>query len=237
MKDGSKAKIFLAADRGHTETAWFRSYNTFNFGGYQSDYKTPFGELYVWNDDTLAGGKSFQVTVEEDSYVLLLPVVGALQYNDGVGNESLLQAGQVFFCFAAKGTAVRLTNPYEESLINFLQGWFKAENAVPSASTLTSFQLDDEKNRLLQILAAAAGINCSIGKFDGRSEGVFRTTNIHSRVFVFIVQGAFEVQNRLLETRDGLALWETNEIAFEALSNEAIILIAEMAATQQKARP
>lgn len=46
-------------------------------------------------------------------------------------------------------------------------------------------------------------------------------------VFAFVIEGAFEIQGRLLEAKDGLALWNDNEIEMEALSNGAIILLIE----------
>ena len=45
---------------------------------------------------------------------------------------------------------------------------------------------------------------------------------------VFVIHGAFEVENRLLESRDGLAIWNTDRIELEALSNEAILLLLEI---------
>jgi hypothetical protein len=51
----SKGKIYLAEERGLNETDWFRSYNTFNFGKYQHEFKKPFSSLYVLNEDTLGG--------------------------------------------------------------------------------------------------------------------------------------------------------------------------------------
>ena len=228
-KDSSKAKIFLAGERGHTETEWFRSYNTFNFGSYQSEHKKPFGNLYVLNDDTLAAGRSFSMRVEEDSAILLLPVVGAVEYKDDISNKHLLHAGQIFFCFVPKGTTYILTNPYEEELVNFIQAWFTLGLTDNTFSSLLSCNLDEAQNTLIEIIKPQNGIRCLAGKFDGRKEGLFSASPKSSRVFVFIIQGAFEVQNRLLETRDGLALWETAEVEFEALSNEAIILFIEMA--------
>lgn len=44
----------------------------------------------------------------------------------------------------------------------------------------------------------------------------------------FVLQGTFEVENRLLEAKDGLALWNTANIELEALSNEAILLLLEV---------
>jgi len=44
--------------------------------------------------------------------------------------------------------------------------------------------------------------------------------------FVFIIEGAFVIQNRLPDQRGGLALWNLNsDLEGEALPNEAIILI------------
>jgi hypothetical protein len=68
---------------------------------------------------------------------------------------------------------------------------------------------------------------CHIGKFDGRKEGTHIVTDAGKGIFVFVIEGAFEVQNRLLQLRDGLALWNTASIEFEALSNDAILLLLE----------
>jgi quercetin 2,3-dioxygenase len=47
-------------------------------------------------------------------------------------------------------------------------------------------------------------------------------------MFVYILEGAFEVQYRLMEKGDGLALLNTRNMEIEALSNDAIILILDM---------
>ena len=47
-------------------------------------------------------------------------------------------------------------------------------------------------------------------------------------LFVFVIEGAFEVQYRLLHPRDRLVLWEADTIEWEALSNDAVILVIEM---------
>ena len=52
--------------------------------------------------------------------------------------------------------------------------------------------------------------------------------NKEAGAFVFVIEGAFEVQGTLLHERDGLALWKTEEVEMEALSNEAIILVIEL---------
>ena len=52
--------------------------------------------------------------------------------------------------------------------------------------------------------------------------------NKNNGIYAFIIEGVFEVQDRLLHTKDALDLWNTDEIDFEALSNGAILLLFEV---------
>lgn len=231
--------MFPAGERGHTETEWFRSYHAFNFGEHQNEHKVPWGPLYVLNDDTLAGGKSVQLSVEENSVIVLLPVVGAVKYADSIGNEAVLEASQINILHVRKGTSVTLSNDYEEELINYLQIWLKSPTGKEIESGLFSFDIDYNRNQLTDLLASGqralnspSNLKLYIGKFSGRMETVYKLCDSRKGVFVFVLQGAFEVQYRLLEARDGLALWDVDEIELEALSNDAIILLMEISLEQ-----
>lgn len=236
MRDYSSGKIFLAGERGCTENSWFRSYNTFNFGSYQNHHKTPVWPLYVLNDDTLAGGKCLSLTVEEHTDVLMLPIVGAITYKDDVGHESLIEAGQVQLSAIPKGSNIQVSNPYEKELVNFIQLWFKQPNPEVHEPLISRFDIDRHKNELIEVLPVLTNANkslikhprVSIGKFWGRQEIVYTKVWQDSNVFVFVLEGAFEVQYRLLEAKDGLALNGVKEIEIEALSNDAILLVIEM---------
>jgi hypothetical protein len=49
----------------------------------------------------------------------------------------------------------------------------------------------------------------SIGKFDAREEANYLLENKTTGLFVFVTEGAFEVQGTLLHARVGLAMWDT----------------------------
>lgn len=219
----TKGKIFLADERGHNEVSWYRSYNTFNFGRYQNEYKTPAGNLYVLNDDTLAPGGSIRMGVEEDTGIVLLPMVGAIEYVDNLGNKGALQAGEAQLLNIPKGGFIRITNPFEHELVGFLQLWTKMPTNG-KANQHASFDLDKNKNQLIGLFDA---IDLSIGQFDGRAEAEYKPNNPGAALFMFVIDGEFEAQHRLLHARDGLALWDVAAVEMEALSNEAIILVVE----------
>jgi quercetin 2,3-dioxygenase len=229
MVQQNKGKIFLADERGHNEMEWFRSYNTFNFGRYQLDHKTPFGPLYVLNDDTLAGGKSISMTVEADSEIWLIPVVGAITYSDNRGHSTIIEAGECQVYDIPTNTTIQIGNLYDDELVNFLQLWFyKTGIEENSAPQLIPFDIVNYKNQLVPIPVHNTPYQFGIGKYAGREESTYKLHSPNNGLFVYVIEGAFEVQYRLLHARDGLALWEAEEIEWEALSNDAIILVMEM---------
>lgn len=227
-----QAKIFLAEDRGLSQLDWFRSYSTFNFGNYQNENKKPFGTLQVCNENTLAAGRGMKMTVEENTEVIILPLVGTLLFKNNLGDEAHVSPGQVQLFSATAGMDYELMNPFKkEELVNFLQLWlYKNDGVFKPFSQQFNFDLD-KTNRLISIIDPAQLHQpsfCFIGKYDGRKKDEYTLQNKKNGIYVFVIEGAFEVQDRLLHAKDSLAIWNTGEIDFEALSNNAILLLLEI---------
>ncbi|MCF0056829.1 pirin family protein [Dyadobacter sp. CY356] len=231
----TKGQIYLASQRGCSQLPWFRSFHTFNFGLYKEQNREPFGNLQVCNDDTLAGGKSFKMQLEVNTEVILIPVVGAIEYKNSWGETGILEAGQMQVFSAAAGMEYEISNPYETELVNFIQ-LFLTNNDNSFIPKIQEINIDlGNRNQLFPLFSQAKnGVSIHqetygyIGKYTGRSEDLYQLKNSENGIFVFIIEGAFEVQNRLMEARDGLSLRNLDELQFEALSNDAIILILEI---------
>jgi redox-sensitive bicupin YhaK (pirin superfamily) len=234
MMHHTKAKMFLADERGMDETNWSRNQSTFNFEKYFNENKTPFGDLYVVNDEVLDAGHSLIMSLEENCCMILLPVMGAIAVKDSSGNENLIAAGQMQALFVDYGDSIGISNPFEEGLVNFLQLRIRGERTKSTPnSDIYTYEINKYTNTLLTISPVNLGesvlpFSISIGKFDGRGEADYRLKNRGAGLFVFAIEGAFEVQGTLLHARDGLALWDTEEAEIEALSNDAIILLLEL---------
>lgn len=67
-----------------------------------------------------------------------------------------------------------------------------------------------------------------IGLYDGRKEDKYILYKPQKSVFCMVINGAFEFQNRLLETRDAILLSEIGTLEFEALSENALVLFFEI---------
>jgi hypothetical protein len=223
----TKARIYLAAERGVTQTDWYRSYNTFNFGAYFNDNKKPFGAVLACNDDTLTAGSKITFEAPLDIHILLLPVVGGIKFSMAGDSPSLLEAGEGQWLYLREGDDLEISNPFDAQVVNFLHLWIsERETGSKLPMQKLFFDVDLNKNQLQPLKVIGHEVGC-IGKFDGRKEGIHRVKHRGNGIFIFVVDGAFEVQNRLLQSRDGLALWNVEDVEFEALSNEAVILMID----------
>ncbi|MCK7556063.1 hypothetical protein MKQ70_13955 [Chitinophaga sedimenti] len=225
MKNNSPGRIYLADQRAVHQTDWFRRYYTFN-----APHREPFGALYALNDETLAGGRQLDTLVQEDSYLWLLPVVGAVTFSDGRGNDSIIAAGEMMFTCLRKGDLLTIGNPYSDpqQLVNYMTILLKtASAAVVKAPRLFTFDMATNNTLEKWHINGLPGLTFAMGKYDGRSEGIYTLKNPEKGAYAIVIQGAFEVNGRLLHERDGVALWDTPELEFEALSNQAIIFLIE----------
>lgn len=227
-------RIYLADQRGLTENPQFRRYSTFNFGDFYNEHKMPLGNLYVVNEETLAGLQTIALTVEQASHVIIMPVTGMVNFTNPQGQMSAVDVGEIQINHLPANSTFRITNPYPANSISFLQIWMKAEQVVDTVSAqLFSFSFDAMDNKLAEIITADKAntklpFSLHLGRLAGRHETVYKLKHKDALFFAFVIVGAFELEGRLLHEKDGLALWDTNEVELEALSNNAIVLVLEL---------
>lgn len=232
MSTATKAIIHLSQYRRQVQNEWMRSIMSFNFGNYQAENREAFGTLQVFNEDTLAAGKSLQMLTGENTDVILVPLSGTLLLTNSAGDQTYINPGQALLFSVAKQSCYTLSNPFEkDELVSFLQIWIQAKQETFTQQLLQSnFNLS--LVNLLQPIITAVELHkdayCYIGKYNGREKGNYTLQNKANGIYAFVLQGAFEIEDRLLHAKDGLALWSTDTIDFEALSNEAILVLLEV---------
>jgi hypothetical protein len=228
-------KIFLSEQRGIIETTRLMSFCTFNFGKYFNEHKERFGDLYLMNEESLKGEEGVIQEIMEDSYVIIIPIIGEVLVQAGHESATMVDVEEVSIQYIPKGISLNIINPYEFEEITFLQLRVKAHlNFTLAKSHLFRYTFDEIKNNVANITASEADVfsglpfKISLGRFDGRKEDVYRSRDRNSLVFAHVLSGVFELEGRLMHEKDCLALWETEEIELEALSNHALVFIIEM---------
>ncbi|MDN3583043.1 hypothetical protein [Mucilaginibacter flavus] len=232
MEKLSPGQIFLADQRGIVENETSRRFSSFNYGHYVNESRKPFGPLEVFNDEILAAGKSINVTIQNSCYLVIIPITGALLTTDARHKTTVTDVGEVFIHYAQAGETFELTNTYPTDWINFLYIQVKAKpDAFPFFEQTFSFDFTGRKDDLIAVIPGYSNLPFSIhmGQFAGRADTLYQLKNSDSLFYAFVIAGAFELQGRLLHERDGLALWDLQEADMEALSNNAVMLVIEMA--------
>lgn len=127
-----------------------------------------------------------------------------------------------------KKSILRIHNPYDE-LVQFIQIGIKADNeSLQKDVRQYPFGIiNDEVSWVGEDGENKSPFVTGLGKYKGRSEDSCRLAP-DRRLFVYVIQGAFEVQSRLLHAGDGLAIWNCADVEWEALSNDAIILLVQL---------
>lgn len=238
MIQQNEARIFLAKDRSTTTAGWMKSCTLFKQPVFNN---SAFGNFYNVQDDVVSSRRTLNFLAEQDADLIILPVAGSIIYNDSYGNSTVIEGGKMQYFPVKKDTQVKIFNPYDDVFVNFLRIWLKPGSLNTNIKTASfSFERETNKNKLQRLFVnynnEQQPVNFYIGKFDGRKEALHIISKPGNMVFVFVIEGAFEVQYRLLETRDALVLWNIDEVDLEALSNNAVILMIDMpAATGQTA--
>lgn len=87
-----------AADHG-----WLDAHHHFSFANYHDAARTNWGQLRVWNDDTIAPKAGFPPHPHQDMEIITYVRKGAITHQDSLGNSGRTEAGDVQIMSAGTG--------------------------------------------------------------------------------------------------------------------------------------
>ena len=224
----SSGRIYLADQRGFVESSVLQRYSTFNFEKYYDEDAQPFGDLFLLNDDSIAGGKLTFFLSKADSLQIFIPITGVVDIVSN-GKEYALETGQVQVLNLGKGEVLEISNPYQNDTINYIQIGIRTDMfLLRHSEMLFNFDFEKDKNKLLEIISnPKLPFKLSAGVFEGREEVIYKMLSQESNFFAFIIDGRFEVEGRLLTRRDGFSLRDRENVEIKALDNNAMVLVLE----------
>lgn len=222
------AQIYKSETRGVFKSGKYNCFATFNFDQYQDLSRIPFGSLQILNEEILAPQHCISRIIKANTNVIILPLFGGIEYKDNLGHTEFLRVEEVKIIAAKDEMTVEIFNPYESENVSFLTIHFQKETQC-FKNYFRKSEIDlTIRNKLIRLIETEEA-TCFIGVYDGRKEGFYTLKNPKNGIFVFVVNGAFEVEDRLLEAKDGLSIRKAEVIEWEALSENAVLLIFEVA--------
>lgn len=230
-----KTVLHKAATRGHANHGWLNSYHSFSFAGYYNPERIHFGALRVLNDDSVAEGMGFSTHPHDNMEIISIPLSGDLKHKDSMGNETIIKQGDIQVMSAGTGISHSEMNANKDKEVKFLQIWVlpNKKNVKPRYGQIT---LDESKmkNNLLQVLSPDADDEgvwihqdawFSLGNLEKGITKEYQLKGTNSGVYAFVLEGDVTINAEALNTRDGLAISETDTLNITADTDARLLLM------------
>ena len=229
-------KVFFSADtRGHADHGWLNANYSFSFGNYFNRDRMNFGALRVINDDTISPGKGFGYHPHENMEIITIPLKGDLEHKDSMGNLGIINEGEIQVMSAGSGIFHSEFNKNSDKSINLLQLWVlpKRENVEPrydqcsieGLRKLNSFYMVLSPHPEDNVMWIHQDAWFHLGDFDKVTSIDYELKREGNGVYIFVIEGSFNVSNQKLNKRDALGVWNTDIISFKAQPNSRVLLV------------
>ncbi|MEX8546438.1 MAG: pirin family protein [Mucilaginibacter sp.] len=227
-----------AESRGHANHGWLDSYHSFSFANYYSPERMNFGALRVLNDDTVSGGRGFGSHPHDNMEIISIPLEGDLEHEDNLGNVAVIKKGDVQIISAGTGVFHSEKNKNPNQQVQFLQIWLYPNklNGAPRYDQV-SLDVKDRHNNFQQILSPNPDDEgvwvqqdawFSLGKFDEGFQTKYQIKKPGNGVYAFVLEGDVMINGQALHRRDGLGIWDTDQLSFKADSADAEVLLMDV---------
>lgn len=230
-----KTILHKAESRGHADHGWLNTYHTFSFAQYYNPERMSFGMLRVLNDDTIQGGTGFGKHPHKEMEIISIPLEGELRHEDSMGNEGVIKKGEVQVMSAGTGVIHSEFNASSDKKAKFLQIWVipNKQGVDPRYDQIT-IEDNARNNDFQQILSPnkdEAGVWIyqdawfHIADFDSGNSRTYKIKKPGNGVYVFVIEGKAQIDDQILNKRDGYGIFDVESFELKALEDSEILLM------------
>ncbi len=230
-----KSVLHKAGTRGNANHGWLDSYHSFSFANYYNPDRMHFGVLRVLNDDTVAAGKGFGTHPHDNMEIISIPLEGALEHKDSMGNTAVIEAGDVQVMSAGTGIFHSEYNKHKDKLVKFLQIWVfpNKKNVTPRYDQIT-LQTQNLKNQFYQILSPNPDDDgvwihqnawFHLGNLEKGHSEAYSIKAEGNGLYAFVLDGNISIEEQALQSRDGFGIWDVDCVQIQADSDAKVLLM------------
>ena len=224
-----------ASERGHVNHGWLNAHHSFSFAAYHDPAKVHFGLLRVLNDDIVAPGMGFGMHPHDNMEIVTIPLKGALEHRDNMGNIGVIHPNEIQAMSAGSGIKHSEYNHSKTEEVNLLQIWvFPKERNITPRYDQRSFTAADKNGKFKTIVAPVKTDDVmwinqdayfSIGNF--KNDTVIEYTIQHSGngAYIFVIEGEALIVGQKLTKRDAIGVWDTDKISIKIAAQTELLII------------
>lgn len=219
---------------GRANHGWLDAAHHFSFADYYDPARMAWGNLRVWNDDTIAAKSGFPPHPHRDMEIITYVREGAITHRDNLGNQGRTAAGDVQVMSAGTGITHAEYN-LEDETTRIFQIWIMPTRSGEQPSW--GARQFPKAERAGELVVLASGYAQDKDALPIRTEARLVAATLHAGQSVDYVLGAerkgylvpatgkVAVNGVEANARDGLAIADLDTITITALEDSEIVLV------------
>lgn len=229
MLDIVRSKERYAMDAGWLQARWH-----FSFSQYYDPKHVQFGPLRVFNNDVIQPGKGFGMHPHSNMEILTYVLDGALEHKDSTGGQGVIHSGEVQRMSAGSGIMHSEFNASADEPVELVQIWVlpSRENVEPGYEQ-RRFTATERSGKLLPIASGRGetdgmeivqDITMYVSRLED-GQGVEHSLEPGRKAYVFVADGAVELNGQSLWRGDSVKVDGNTKLAFAQGDNAELVLL------------
>lgn len=218
---------------GAANHGWLDARHHFSFADYHDPARTNWGQLRVWNDDTIAPKSGFPPHPHRDMEIITYVRKGAITHQDNLGNTGRTEAGDVQVMSAGTGVSHAEYN-LEDETTQIFQIWIiPDQRGGEPAWGARPFPKGDRYGRFVTLASGMSGDDALPIRTEARvlgatvkaGESVVYDTSPDRHLYLVPATGKVRVGELEVNARDGAAITGLQRIEITALEDSELVLV------------
>lgn len=229
--------IIKSDERYTADHGWLKSRFSFSFADYYDPANMNFGNLRVFNDDTVQPGGGFGTHPHRDMEIVTYVIEGALEHQDSMGNKGIIHTGEVQRMTAGTGILHSEYNASNKEPVHFLQIWvMPRERGLTPSWEQKQYHVQETPNLWVPLISGGdlpdtlhinqdAVFQAAVLEQGGELDYKLPAGHL---AHLFVIGGTIRLNgSSTLSSGDAARISETDRITLEA-SDKAHVLIIEL---------
>ena len=222
--------------RGTADHGWLNARFTFSFADYFDPDHMGFKSLRVMNNDTIQPGGGFPTHPHSDMEIFTYVIDGQLAHKDSMGNEAIIEAGNLQYMSAGSGVTHSEFNPSQTDQTHLYQIWLHPSHSGGDPRYAEKPLADAAPRNALTLLFSGDGRDGSteirqtaeiyFGRIDAGAEIAVPESASTPHAWVQTICGEVNLLGESLQAGDGLAIeHHTDRFVIEGVSESSQLLV------------
>ena len=219
---------------GGAQHGWLDARHHFSFAEYYDPKRMHWGNLRVWNDDTIAAYSGFPPHPHRDMEIITYVRKGAITHQDNLGNKGRTEAGDVQVMSAGAGIAHSEMNEEGEATQIFQIWIMPNEKGLPPAWGTKPFPKGERSGSFITL---ASGLPGDADALPIRANARLVAATLKAgqsadyqiaagrKVYLVPASGRLEVNGVMATAGDGVAISDERLLQVSAQEDSEIVLV------------